>query len=53
MPLITPFNPRREDGLPDMEHALRRALMSMLEFKINDREIDFVPVLNLMGSTAR
>src|SRR2546427_10773192 len=44
MPLITAFNLRREDRLPDIENALRRALVSMPELKINDDEIDFVPV---------
>ena len=45
MPLITVFNLRKEDPLPDIESALRRALVSMAEVKINDDEIDFVPVL--------
>ncbi len=44
MPLITAFNLRKEDRLPDIENALRRALASMPELKINDDEIDFVPV---------
>src|SRR2546427_5423267 len=44
MPLITAFNLRKEDRLPDIENALRRALVSMPELKINDDEIDFVPV---------
>jgi hypothetical protein len=45
MPLITAFNLRKEDRLPDIENALRRALVSMAELQINDDEIDFVPVL--------
>ena len=44
MPLITAFNLRREDRLSDIENALRRALLSMPELKINGDEIDFVPV---------
>jgi hypothetical protein len=44
MPLITAFNLRKEDRLPDIENALRRALVSMPELKINDDELDFVPV---------
>jgi hypothetical protein len=49
MPLITAFNLRKEDRLPDIENALRRALVSMAELKINDDEIDFVPVLTPDG----
>lgn len=44
MPLITVFNLRKEDRLADIDNALRRALVSMPELKINDDEIDFVPV---------
>ena len=49
MPLITAFNLRKEDRLSDIENALRRALVSMPELKINDDEIDFVPVLTPDG----
>jgi hypothetical protein len=49
MPLITAFNLRKEDRLSDIENALRRALVSMPELKINDDEIDFVPVLTSDG----
>ena len=44
MPLITAFNLRKEDRLSDIENALRRAVVSIPELKINDDEIDFVPV---------
>ncbi len=44
MPLITAFNLRKEDRLSDIENALRRALVSMPELRINDADIDFVPV---------
>src|SRR5712691_487336 len=36
MPLITAFNLRKEDRLPDIENALRRALVSMPELRINE-----------------
>jgi hypothetical protein len=49
MPLIAAFNLRKEDRLPDIENALRRALVSMAELKITDDEIDFVPVLTPDG----
>ena len=49
MPLITAFNLRREDRLSDIASALRRALVSMPELKINEDEIDFVPVLTPDG----
>jgi hypothetical protein len=45
MPLVTVFNLRREDRLPALEEATRRALTSMPELAVNDDEIDFVPVL--------
>lgn len=35
--------------MSDIENALRRALVSMPELKINDDEIDFVPVLTPDG----
>jgi hypothetical protein len=49
MPLITAFNLRKEDRLSDIENALRRALVSTPELKINDDEIDFVPILTPDG----
>jgi hypothetical protein len=52
MPLITAFNLRKEDRLSDIENALRRALVSTPELKINVDEIDFVPILTRMGFTA-
>ncbi len=45
MPLVTVFNLRREDRLPDLEEATRRSLSSMPELAINEDEIDLVPVL--------
>jgi hypothetical protein len=45
MPLVTIFNLRREDRLPDLEEATRRSLSSMPELAINEDEIDFVPTL--------
>jgi len=49
MPLVTAFNLRREDRLSDIEHAVREALVSMPELKINDYEVDLVPVLRPDG----
>ena len=45
MPLVTVFNLRREDRLPDLEEAMRRALASMPELAIDDDEVNLVPVL--------
>lgn len=45
MPRVTVFNLRREDRLADLEEAIRRALTSMPELAIDEREIDLVPVL--------
>ena len=49
MPLVTAFNLRREDRLSDIEHAVRDALVSMPELKINDYEVDLAPVLRPDG----
>jgi phenylpyruvate tautomerase PptA (4-oxalocrotonate tautomerase family) len=49
MPLVTVFNLRREDRLPDIEDALSEALASMPELKINRHEVDVVPVLKPDG----
>ena len=49
MPLVTVFNLRRDDRLPDLEEATRRVLTSMPELAINDYEIDLVPVLGPAG----
>jgi len=49
VPLVTVFNLRREDPLPGLEEATRRALTSMPELAINDWEIDLVPVLTPDG----
>jgi hypothetical protein len=53
MPLITAFNLRKEDRLSDIENALRRALVSTPELKINEDEIDFVPILTPDGFHGR
>jgi phenylpyruvate tautomerase PptA (4-oxalocrotonate tautomerase family) len=44
MPLVTCFNLTTEDPLPDIEAAVRAALVSMPELVINEPEIDFVPI---------
>jgi hypothetical protein len=49
MPLVTVFNLRKEDRLPDVENAIRSALASMPELVINRNEIDVVPVLRPEG----
>lgn len=45
MPLVTAFNLRPDDRLPELEEAMRVALSSMSELGINDFEVDLVPVL--------
>jgi hypothetical protein len=49
MPLVTAFNLRREDRLDDLERAMREALSSLPELKINDWEVILVPVLRPEG----
>jgi len=49
MPLVTVFNLGRHDQLPVIERALKDALVSMPELKINADEIDLVPVLHPDG----
>jgi len=49
MPLVTVFNLRRDDRLPQLEEATRCALTSMPELAINEWEIDLVPVLRPDG----
>jgi phenylpyruvate tautomerase PptA (4-oxalocrotonate tautomerase family) len=49
MPLVTVFNLRKEDRLPDLEEVITRALTSMPELAINDWEINVVPVLRPEG----
>jgi hypothetical protein len=54
--MVSIFNLRSEDGLSELEEAIRRALTSMPELAINDYEIDLVPVLkpdHLHGEVAR
>jgi phenylpyruvate tautomerase PptA (4-oxalocrotonate tautomerase family) len=45
VPLVSVFNLRRDDRLPELKEATRRALASLPEVAINDHEIDLVPVL--------
>jgi phenylpyruvate tautomerase PptA (4-oxalocrotonate tautomerase family) len=49
MPMVSIFNLRRQDRLPDLEEAIARALTSMPELAINDWEINLVPVLRPEG----
>ena len=49
MPLVTAFNLRREDGLSEIEEAVRRALVSMPGLGIKDDEVDLVPVFKPDG----
>ncbi len=49
MPLVTAFNLRREDRLDDLERAIREALSSKPDLKINDGEVMLVPVLRPDG----
>ncbi len=45
MPLVTALNLRRQDRLADIEAALREALVSIPELKINAHEVVLAPVL--------
>jgi len=49
MPLVTALNLRREDRLDDLEQAMREALTSLPEVKINDDEVMLAPVLRPDG----
>ena len=51
MPLVTAFNLSKADRLSEIEAAVRGALVSMPELKINDSEVDLVLSLGPMGST--
>ena len=44
MPLVTAFNVRRDDPLPEIEEAVRRAMISMPALEIHEDEVDVVPV---------
>lgn len=44
MPLVTAFNLRKEDRLVEIEEVVKDALVSMPELRINEHEVDFVPV---------
>src|SRR4029077_12623232 len=49
MPLVTAFNLRADDPLSEIEEALRQALTSMPELRINDFEVVLAPVLSPAG----
>lgn len=49
MPRVTVFNLRKDDNLFDIERALRDALVSLPELKINADEVDLVPVVAAEG----
>jgi hypothetical protein len=49
MPLVTAFNLKPEDRLSEIEQAVRDAMVKVPELKINDYEVDFVPVLKPDG----
>jgi hypothetical protein len=56
MPQVTAYNLRTADPLAAIEQAIRHALTSMPELRINDHEIDLVPVLapdSFAGATTR
>jgi hypothetical protein len=44
MPLVTAFNLRREDPLPEIEEAVRHAMGSEPSLGIRADEVDLVPV---------
>jgi hypothetical protein len=44
MPRVTALNLRNEDPLLNIEEALRRALTSVPELEIDERDVDLVPV---------
>jgi hypothetical protein len=49
VPLVTALNLRPDDPLSEIEKAVRLALTSMPELKINDYEVDLAPVLSPPG----
>ena len=49
MPLVSALNLSREDRLDDLERAIREALSSLPEMKINDDEVMLAPVLKPDG----
>ena len=49
MPLVTVFNLRKEDRLPEIEEAVRNALVSMPELVIKEHEVDLAPVVRPDG----
>ena len=52
MPRVTAFNLRKEDSLPEVAEAIRRALTSMPALGIQGHEVDLVPVLEPDGFPA-
>ena len=49
MPLVTAFNLRADDPFSEIEEALRLALTSMPELRINDYEVILAPVVAPAG----
>jgi hypothetical protein len=49
MPLVTAFNLRREDPLPEIEEAVRHAMTSIPALEIHDHEVDLVPIFEPEG----
>ena len=49
MPLVTVFNLGKEDPLPEIEAAVRNALVSMPELAIKGHEVDLAPVVKPDG----
>ena len=49
MPLVTVFNLRKEDRLSEIEVAVREALVTIPQLRINDYEVDLVPVVKPDG----
>jgi phenylpyruvate tautomerase PptA (4-oxalocrotonate tautomerase family) len=49
MPLVTAFNLRKDDQLPEIEEAIKNALVSMPALEIHDDAVDFVPIFEAEG----
>ncbi len=49
MPLIVAFNLRKDDRLSEIETAVREALASIPEYKIDLAAVELVPVLKVEG----
>jgi phenylpyruvate tautomerase PptA (4-oxalocrotonate tautomerase family) len=44
MPLVTALNLRKDDPLPEIEEAVRRAMTSIPALEIDELEVDLAPV---------